>query len=46
MIKFRCPNCKLYIDLEISFKKELYPMCGVLLYKCINKKPLIIDKQY
>ncbi len=46
MIKFKCPNCKLYIDLEISFKKGLCPMCGVLLDKCINKKTLIIDKQY
>jgi len=42
---FKCPNCRLCIDLEISFKKQLCPMCGIPLDHNIDNKPHSIDKK-
>lgn len=44
MILFKCPHCRLCIDLEISLKKHLCPMCGIPLDNYIDKKPPSISK--
>ncbi|MFX1377793.1 MAG: hypothetical protein ACFFA4_01760 [Promethearchaeota archaeon] len=41
----RCPNCRLCIDFEISFKKDLCPMCGTPFDYSIDKSQPSIDKK-
>lgn len=43
---FKCPNCRLCIDFDILFKKELCPMCGMPLDYCTDKNPPNIDKKF
>ena len=42
---FKCPNCRLCVDLRLSFKDKLCPMCGIPLEKDTDKRPLIIEEK-
>ncbi|MFW9970100.1 MAG: hypothetical protein ACFFDF_07855 [Candidatus Odinarchaeota archaeon] len=42
----KCPNCRLCVDFEISFEKDLCPMCGMPFDYSFDKKSVNIDKKF